>query len=327
MTHRAAPGFDQLLPDDILDAVESAGHEATGGLLPLNSYENRVYRIDIFDAPPIVAKFYRNGRWSDEQLREEHAFAQALAAAEIPVVAPLGDNGTLHEHGGFRFALYPCRGGRWPDLDAPDTLRQLGRLVARIHQIGAIHPMPSRPILDSERLGHEPCDYLLEADAVPPTLVDAYESLIDDLLDRVDAQFEAVGRVTEIPIHGELHPGNILEDGEQLHIVDTDDCCIGPAVQDLWMFLSGDEEARSRQLGFLLEGYETFRNFDRRELALVESLRTLRIMHYAAWLHRRRDDPAFIQAFPWFGTERYWNEHILSLREQFAALDEPVITD
>lgn len=327
MTDHAGPGFDQLLPDDILDAVESAGHEATGGLLPLNSYENRVYRVDIFDAAPIVAKFYRNGRWSDTQLREEHAFAQALAAAEIPVVAPLDDDGTLHEHGGFRFALYPCRGGRWPDLDAPDTLRQLGRLVARIHQIGAVQPMPSRPVLDSERLGHEPCDYLLEEDAVPPTLVDAYESLIDDLLDRVDSQFEAVGRVTEIPIHGDLHPGNILEDGEQLHIVDTDDCCVGPAVQDLWMFLSGDDDARSRQLGYLLEGYETFRNFDRRELALVESLRTLRIMHYAAWLHRRRNDPAFIQAFPWFGTERYWNEHILSLREQFAALDEPVVTD
>ena len=327
MTDDAGPGFDQLLPDDILDAVESAGHEATGGLLPLNSYENRVYRVDIFDAPPLVAKFYRNGRWSDAQLREEHAFAQALAAAEIPVVAPLDDDGTLHVHGGFRFALYPCRGGRWPDLDAPDTLRQLGRLVARIHQIGAVQPMPSRPVLNSERLGHEPCDYLLEVDAVPTTLVDAYESLIDDLLDRVDAQFEAVGQVTEIPIHGDLHPGNILEDGEQLHIVDTDDCCIGPAVQDLWMFLSGDEDARSQQLSYLLEGYETFRNFDRRELALVESLRTLRIMHYAAWLHRRRDDPAFIQAFPWFGTERYWNEHILSLREQFAALDEPVVTD
>ncbi|MEO0614872.1 MAG: serine/threonine protein kinase [Pseudomonadota bacterium] len=327
MTEDAGPGFDQLLPDDILDAVESVGHEATGGLLPLNSYENRVYRVDVFDAAPLVAKFYRNGRWSDAQLQEEHAFAKALADAEIPVVAPLDDDGTLHRHGGFRFALYPCRGGRWPDLDAPDTLRQLGRLVARIHQIGAVQPMQARPVLDSERLGHAPCDYLLEADAVPHTLVDAYESLIDDLLDRVDAQFEAVGRVTEIPIHGDLHPGNILEDGEQLHIVDTDDCCIGPAVQDLWMFLSGDEDARSQQLGYLLEGYEMFRNFDRRELALVESLRTLRIMHYAAWLHRRREDPAFIQAFPWFGTERYWNEHILSLREQFAALDEPVVTD
>ena len=313
------------MPDDILDAVETTGRRASGALLPLNSYENRVYRVDIEDEAALVAKFYRNGRWSDAQIIEEHAFATALAAAEIPVVAPLDDDGTLHRHGGFRFALYPCRGGRWPDLDAPETLRQLGRLVARIHRVGALHPFRDRPVLDSDRLGHEPCEYLLDADAIPPTLVPAYESLAFDLLERVDEQLDAVGQVAELSIHGDLHPGNILEDGEVLHIVDTDDCCTGPAVQDLWMFLSGDADARSAQLGYLLEGYETFRDFDRSELLLVEALRTLRIMHYAAWLHRRREDPAFTRAFPWFGGERYWNEHILSLREQFAALDEPAV--
>ena len=326
MTDQTPRGFATLMPDDILDAVETTGRRATGALLPLNSYENRVYRIDIDDEAPLVAKFYRNGRWNDAQILEEHAFATALEAAEIPVVAPLDDGGTLHRHAGFRFALYPCRGGRWPNLDAPDTLRQLGRLVARIHQLGARQPFQDRPVLDSDRLGHEPCDYLLDSDAVPPTLLPAYESLVDDLLDRIDALWDDVGPIAEIAIHGDLHPGNILEDGEQLHIVDTDDCCTGPAVQDLWMFLSGEADARNAQLGYLLEGYETFRNFDRRELLLVEGLRTLRIMHYAAWLHRRREDPAFVMAFPWFGSERYWNEHVLSLREQFAALDEPPLS-
>lgn len=326
MNTRTEPGFQTLLPDDILTAIETSGRQCSGELLALNSYENRVYRVGMRDGAPLVAKFYRPGRWSDAAIEEEHEFAIALAELDVPIVPPLLSAGhSLQHHAEFRFALYPCKGGRWPTLDDDETLRQLGRLTARIHLLGERGRFTLRPGITLDRFGYDSRDYLLDNDIIPDELYDAYASLADDVLERVELRMDEIGDVRHIRIHGDLHPGNVLQDGEQLHIVDTDDVCNGPAVQDLWMFMSGDENEQSAQLAPLLEGYESFRDFDYAELALIEPLRTLRVMHYSAWLARRWQDPAFKQAFPWFDSQRYWNDHILSLREQMALLDAPPI--
>ncbi|MFK8053749.1 MAG: serine/threonine protein kinase [Woeseiaceae bacterium] len=328
MTANKQPGFQNLLPDQIIDCIESVGLACNGDLLALNSYENRVYRAGIDGGEPVVAKFYRPQRWDEAAILEEHAFALELAALEIPVVAPLAFNKqTLLQEGEFRFSLYPFRPGRWPELDRDDTLRQLGRLTARMHLAGDQTRFTSRPEIDPISFGYDSRDYLLDEEMIPEELEDAYASLADDLLERIDHWFDLTDHAARIRIHADLHPGNILQDGETLHIVDTDDARNGPAVQDLWMFLSGDQEEQSLQLQPLLEGYRTFRHFDISELALIEPLRTLRLMHYAAWLARRWQDPAFKAAFPWFDSVRYWNEHILALREQLALLNEPPITD
>jgi Ser/Thr protein kinase RdoA (MazF antagonist) len=292
----------------------------------LNSYENRVYQVGIEDAPPIFAKFYRPGRWSDEAIHEEHDFSLELAEAELPVVAPLEHaNRTLHRHGLFRFAVYPCEGGRAPDLDNLDLLAQLGRLVARIHLIGALQPFADRPTIDINSYGFESRDYLLDHGFIPEDLEPAYTSVADLVLAGVETSFARAGRVETLRIHADFHPGNVLIRGDQIHIVDLDDTRTGPAAQDLWMFLSGDAEEQTPQLAALLEGYEDFRSFNHRELHLVEALRSLRIMHYAAWLARRWEDPAFKVAFPWFDSQRYWDEHVLSLREQVALMQEPLL--
>ncbi len=326
MTKRPEPGFQTLLPDDILGAIESTGRRCSGELLALNSYENRVYRVGMRDDDPLVAKFYRPARWSDAAIEEEHHFAIELEALDLPVVAPLVSDGqSLNRYDEFRFALYPCKGGRWPTLDDDETLRQLGRLTARIHLLGERGRFSLRPGITLERFGYDSRDYLLDNEIIPDELYDAYASLADDVLERVEWRLDELGPIREIRIHGDLHPGNVLQDGEQLHIVDTDDVCNGPAIQDLWMFMSGDADEQSAQLGPLLEGYESFRDFDYAELAMIEPLRTLRLMHYSAWLARRWQDPAFKQAFPWFDSQRYWNDHILSLREQMALLDAPPI--
>ncbi len=320
----ATLAFRELRPDDILDTLEELGFHCNGRMLALNSYENRVYQVGIEDARPVVAKFYRPARWSDAAILEEHAFAAELADAEIPVVAPLEIDGrTLHHHGPFRVSVSPCHGGRAPELDNEALLRQIGRFVARIHGIGETAAFRSRPRVDIDSYGHDSVDFLLGEDFIPEEQREVYAGVAGHLLEAVDDAFERAGRYRELRLHGDFHPGNVLVQEQSVHIVDLDDARSGPAVQDLWMFLSGDRDEQTPQLATLLEGYEEFRRFDARELHLVEALRSLRMLHYAAWLARRWEDPAFQQAFPWFNSRRYWDEHVLALREQTALVQEP----
>ncbi|MCC7547590.1 MAG: serine/threonine protein kinase [Burkholderiales bacterium] len=319
----SAHPYERLTPDLILDAVDSTGVRSDGRLLALNSFENRVYQVGIEDGQPLIVKFYRPGRWSGEAILEEHAFALALAQAELPVVAPLDSGGrTLHAFDDFRFALYPRQRGRAPELEAQDTLTWMGRFIARIHAIGALQPFVHRPTLDIASFGEAPMAYVLEHGFVPQDLRPAYQSLVPRLVARIRAAFEEAGPIGHLRLHGDCHPGNVLwaEDGP--HFVDLDDARMGPAVQDIWMLLSGEREARVQQLRWVLDGYWEFGEVDLHELRLIEPLRTLRMIHYAGWLALRWQDPAFPAAFPWFNTQRYWQDHILALREQAAALDE-----
>ena len=319
----ATAPYATLTPDRILDALESCGIRGDGRLLALNSYENRVYLVHCEDAPPVVAKFYRPGRWTDEQILEEHAFVSELAEREIPAVAPLAPGGrTLHHFADVRFAVYPRHGGRMPELDDPATLEWLGRFIGRIHAVGALHPFVHRPTLDIATFGDEPLAFVLAGGFVPPDLIDAYRTVVDMALAGVRHCFARAGRVDSLRLHGDCHASNVLWTVDGPHFVDFDDARNGPAVQDLWMLLSGDRAAMTRQLADVLIGYEDFAAFDTRELHLVEALRTLRLIHYSAWIARRWDDPAFPAAFPWFNTQRYWQDRILELREQFALMDE-----
>ncbi len=321
--------YDALTPDAVLNAVDAAGYRTDGRLLALNSYENRVYQVGVENAQPLVVKFYRPGRWSDEAIHEEHAFSQVLAAAEIPAVAPLADahGKTLFtdavSHAGFRFALYPRRGGRWPDLEDLDKLLWMGRFMGRIHAIGATKAFKYRPTLDIAGFGHASVDYLREAAAIPDYLREAYFSLSKDVLAQVEAGFARAGDYAVIRLHGDCHPGNILWTDDGPHFVDFDDARMGPAVQDLWMLLSGERSQMTLQIDEILSGYTEFMDFHPRELHLIEPLRTLRMIHYSAWLARRWDDPSFPRNFPWFGEPRYWEEQILALREQAAVMNEP----
>ena len=326
MTNRQTPGFQTLLPEQILRCIESTGLRCNGDLLALNSYENRVYRVGLENDQRVVTKFYRPARWSDEAILEEHAFAAELDALEVPVVPPIASDGqTLHRIDEFRFSIYPFMPGRWPALDTTATLRQLGRLCARMHLAGEQRTFAHRHEIEPISFGYDSRDFLLDNEVIPPDLEDAYATLADDLLERIDYWFDAADHARRLRIHGDLHPGNVLQHGETLTIVDTDDAHTGPAIQDLWMFLSGDQDEQRQQLEPLLEGYRPFRPFADDELALIEPLRSLRLMHYAAWLARRWQDPAFQAAFPWFDSVRYWNEHILALREQLALLLETPI--
>ncbi len=321
----AAPHpYSRLTPDIVLDALDSVGLRGDGRMLGLNSYENRVYQVMMEEGPAVVAKFYRPERWSNEQILEEHGFALELAEREIPVVAPLVlRDRTLHEHAGFLFAAYPRRGGRTPELEDPDVLEWVGRFLGRIHAVGEAKSFATRPALDPASFGIEPRDWLLAHDVIPADLLEAWKSVARLALDGATRCFERAGEPRPIRLHGDCHAGNILWTADGPHFVDLDDCRTGPAVQDLWMLLSGDRVAMAKQLGHVLAGYERFRDLDRRELALVEALRTLRLIHYSAWIARRWDDPAFPAAFPWFGTQRYWQDRILELREQVALMDEP----
>jgi Ser/Thr protein kinase RdoA (MazF antagonist) len=326
MNARAQPHpFEALTPDVILDAVESTGLRCDGRLLALNSFENRVYQVGVEGGSPMVAKFYRPHRWSDAAILEEHAFAGELAQAELPVVAPLADahGTTLHRCAGFRLALYPRQAGRAPELESEDNLTWMGRFIARMHAIGALRPFAQRPLLDVASFAEEPSRFVLEADFIPADLRRAYETLLAQLIGQIHAAHDAAGDVARIRLHGDCHPGNVLWAQDGPHFVDLDDARMGPAVQDLWMLLSGERAAMEQQLGWVLTGYREFFDLSQRELGLIEALRTLRMIHYAGWLARRWDDPAFPAAFPWFNTQRYWQDHILALREQAAAMQEP----
>lgn len=314
--------FDTLTPDLVLDAVESLGFLSDARVLALNSYENRVYQVGIEDAQPLIAKFYRPGRWSDAAILEEHAFSAELADCEVPVVAPLQHEGrSLFEHAGFRFALFPRRGGHAPEPGNLDQLYRLGQLLGRLHAVGATRPFEHRETLAVDNFGHDSLRTLLDGGFVPRELLPAFESVARDMLKRVEDIYARTSYQL-IRLHGDLHPGNLMHRDEAYHMVDLDDCRMGPAVQDLWMMLAGSREERLGQLAELIDGYNEFHDFDPRELALIEPLRALRQLHYSAWLARRWDDPAFPPSFPWFGQPRYWGDQILALREQTAALDE-----
>ncbi|WP_123300612.1 serine/threonine protein kinase [Comamonas sp. BIGb0124] len=327
--------YGALTPDTVLDALASVGLYGDGRLLTLSSYENRVYQVHL-ESPydtgtehcaAVVAKFYRPARWSREQILEEHRFAAELAADDVPMVAPLvlaGD--TLNAHAGFLFSVSPRRGGRTPELEDMAVLEWIGRLMARLHNVGARQPFRHRPALDAAQFAREPRDWLLQHDIIPPDASHAWRSAFETALPLIERHAvlgprpPATGRLR---LHGDCHPGNILWTPDQgPHFVDLDDARMGCAVQDLWMLVSGDRRQRTQQWSALLDGYETLRDFDRRELALIEPLRTLRLIHYSAWLARRWDDPAFQANFPWFGSSAYWHGQVQMLHEQIAAMQE-----
>jgi Ser/Thr protein kinase RdoA (MazF antagonist) len=323
--------YEHLTPDVVLDALSSVGLHGDGRLMALSSYENRVYQVQLEDPyegnDSVVAKFYRPGRWSEAQILEEHSFSAELMAAEVPAVGPLALAGrTLNEHAGFRFSVSPRRGGRRPELDDFEVLEWIGRFLARIHTVGAAEPFATRPELDVQTFAIEPREWLLAHDAIP---LDVQGSWLKQCNEAI-AMMEALLRdhpARRIRLHGDCHPGNILWTPDQgPHFVDLDDACTGPAVQDLWMLLSGERRERNQQLGALVDGYEQFREFDRRELALIEPLRTLRLIHYSAWLARRWDDPAFPPTFPWFGSSDYWQGQVQMLEEQIEAMAEPPLS-
>jgi Ser/Thr protein kinase RdoA (MazF antagonist) len=322
--------YQALTPDVVLDALSAVGLHGDGRLTALSSYENRVYQVHLEEPfeghAQVVAKFYRPSRWSDAAILEEHAFAAELAAGEIPMVAPLLLEGaSLHHHGGFAFSVSPRRGGRPPELDDAEVLEWIGRFLARIHQVGSARPFEVRPALDLQSFALEPRDWLLSHRFIPLDVERAWTTACDAAIKAIDAALAAQSPGL-LRLHGDCHPGNILWTPDAgPHFVDLDDARTGPAVQDLWMLLSGERVQRQRQLGALLDGYEQLREFDRSELALIEPLRTLRLIHYSAWIARRWDDPAFERAFPWFGSSDYWQGQVQMLEEQLEAMAEPAL--
>jgi Ser/Thr protein kinase RdoA (MazF antagonist) len=306
-----------LTPDLVLDAVGACGLWPDGRLLALNSYENRVWQVGIEDAAPVIAKFYRPDRWSDAAILEEHAFAQELAADDVPVVAPLVFGGrSLLRHGGFRYALAPRHGGRAPALESREQLEWLGRLLARLHAVGSRRPFAQRGTLDRATLITQPMQAVLASPLLPAHLHVAYRSAAQRLDTAVAARFDAVGTVRALRLHGDCHPGNILWTDAGPHFVDLDDARMGPAMQDLWMLASDDAALRA-----LLDGYTQLRDFNHAELALVPALRAMRQLHYAGWIAQRWHDPAFPAAFPFAAEARWWDEHIADLHELADALD------
>ena len=325
--------YEVLTPDVVLDALASLGLMGDGRLLALSSYENRVYQVQLSDPhddmQDVVVKFYRPGRWTKAQILEENAFAAELMQAEVPAVGPLVIHGqTLHHHAGFDFSVSPRRGGRAPELDDAEVLEWIGRFLARIHIVGSASTFAHRPALDVATFGHEPRDWLLSNNFIPLDVQSAWEKQCNKALRMIEDSplGNRDGGVRMLRLHGDCHPGNILwTPGKGPHFVDLDDARTGPAVQDLWMLLSGDRAQRQKQLGPVIDGYETMREFNREELALIEPLRTLRLLHYSAWLARRWDDPIFPINFPWFGSSDYWQGQVQMLEEQIEAMAEPAL--
>ena len=326
MTHSAPAPFDALSPDAVFEAAESIGLEPSGRLFALNSYENRVYQVGDDDGALWVLKFYRPARWSDAQIDEEHAFTHELAAAELPVAAPLKrDGASLFEHQRLRFAAFPYLAGRPPELDDKATLTLLGRTLARIHAVGNRTRFQHRPALTIERLGVRARTTVQRSGFVPEALEEQYARVSEQVIGRVRQCLENFGPLPSLRIHGDCHAGNILWRENGPLFVDLDDCMAGPRIQDLWMFLSGDAASQQSAWAAIMEGYELFGEFDFAELTLIEPLRSLRILHHASWIASRWNDPAFPRAFPWFGDARFWERHIADLFEQLAAMDDPPI--
>ena len=336
--------YDELTPDCILNAIESTGLVCDGRLFSLNSYENRVYQIGLDESITVpisdelqnvvIAKFYRPHRWSTEAIQEEHALVESLHEREIPVIAPLhltqsgikDDEKTLHEFNGFRFAIYPRCIGRSPEFDHPDVFRWMGRFIARIHAVGSLEGFAHRPKLDITSFGTDPKDWLLDHHFIPDDIEKAWQSVVEQALEGVQRCYERAGKIDLIRLHGDCYAGNVIwkedDNSPGPHFVDFDDSRMGPAIQDLWMLLSGNENSMSRQFTELMNGYREFFDFNPNELYLIEALRTLRLLHYSAWLAKRWSDPAFPLAFPWFNTQRYWQDRILELREQISLMNE-----
>ncbi|MET3108479.1 Ser/Thr protein kinase RdoA (MazF antagonist) [Oxalobacteraceae bacterium GrIS 2.11] len=315
--------YQHLTPDCVLDAVEGLGFQSNGRLLALNSYENRVYQVGIEDGPPVVVKFYRPNRWSNEAILEEHQFIEQLHQQEIPVVSALRvNNQTLHHFNGFRFTLFPRHAGRAPELDHPGVLEWLGRFIGRIHAVGSQSSYQFRPTIDIRSFGIASRDYLIQNQFIPPDLLPAYQTTSAQVLEEAQRCFDRAGDVDQIRLHGDCHLGNVLWTDAGPHFVDFDDSRMGPAIQDCWMLLSGSRLEMTQQLCDVIAGYEDFCDFNPRELQLIEALRSLRLIHYSAWLAQRWEDPAFKTAFPWFNTQHYWQDRVLELREQIALMHE-----
>ena len=313
--------FSSLTPDLILDGLESVGFYADSGLLALNSYENRVYRFNDDDGNKFVTKFYRPNRWSNEQILEEHQFAFELADQELPIVAPLQiEQQSLFEHQGYHFAVFPCLGGRIFEVDNLDQLEWMGRFVGRIHAVGSKSDFKHRPSINTEEFLHQAKQVIEESGFVSAGVQLSFFTILDQIIPIAAQQFQSTNTIR---LHGDCHAGNILWRDEGPHFVDLDDCRQGPAIQDLWMMLSGDRQQQLLQLDTLLSGYEEFFSFDSSELCLIESLRTMRVVNYMAWLCKRWSDPAFPHNFPWFNTEKYWEQQVLMLKEQHAQLTQP----
>lgn len=319
--------FQHLDPDLILNAMADQGYLCDGTFIALNSYENRVYQIGLEEAEPLVVKFYRPGRWSNEAILEEHTFSLELAENEIPVVPPVISHAgeTLHEYQGYRFSVFLRKGGRWPELDNHDNLRWIGRFIGRIHAVGKVKPFVHRRALTIDNFGYESLTYLVENNFLPLELESHYRETVELVLEKVAFAYQQAGEIRNLRLHGDCHPGNILWTEGGPHFVDLDDCCHGPAVQDIWMLMSGNHDEMAGQLASILSGYTEFCHFDARELHLVEALRSLRMIHYSAWLARRWDDPAFPKNFPWFDTHHYWNEQIQAMQQQIMLMDESPI--
>lgn len=315
--------YANLNPNLILDAVESVGLICTSSLFALNSYENRVYQVGIQDSDPLIVKFYRPNRWSNETILEEHQFALELSDREIPVVAPWmnAKKETLHQYQDFRFALFPRWGGRALELDSLDQLAWMGRFIGRLHAVSACRPFQHRPRLDVQTHGYHSYRFLLENNFIPDYLKANYCRIVEALLQKIEECFQLVGPVEYIRLHGDIHPGNVLWSESGPHIVDLDDCLMGPAIQDIWMLLSGNERDVKLQIDDILNGYCEFRDFNYRELHLIEPLRALRMLQYSAWLARRWEDPAFPLSFPWFNTPNYWQGQLTHFSDQIDALE------
>ena len=324
-TGSPAHPFDSLTPSFILNAVDHHGYLSDGRILALNSYENRVYQVGIEDNEPIIAKFYRPERWSNAQILEEHQFCNELVSQDLPVVPPLEKNGeTLFQYGNFRLALYPRKGGHAPELDNLDNLFIMGRFLARMHTVGARQSFQYRPAITCKHYGHE-STALIEEQFIPEHIRSSYQAVVSEILKFIDAIYNDDNNIEYIRVHGDCHVGNILWRDDAPHFIDFDDSRMAPAIQDVWMLLSGDRARQTAQLNEIVEGYNEFAEFPLQQIKYIEVLRTLRIMYFSAWLAKRWDDPAFPRAFPWFNTTQYWEQHILDLREQLGELNEPAL--